>query len=100
MTSSSVIYDRETLRVIAKYDDMSDARRRLKCAIERGHKLRGYKYPQTMLERMEVATERDFDTYIDHLITVTSVMGGDVTIRKSQRGSPAHDPSMESYWSM
>lgn len=45
-------------------------------------------------------TLADFNAQ-DEDITVRSAMNGaEITIKRSQRGNPALDPSMEGYWSM
>ncbi len=101
MAAPAVIYDTKSLHVVARYDNTLIAHRMLANAINKGHRLDGRKYSRDWLERMEVTTAHNFNTNIDHDITVKNLMSGQsVTIKASQRGSPVYDPSMEGYWSM
>lgn len=96
---SAVIYDTKTLSVICSYPDKAEAERRLRNAIDKGHKLRGRKYSRDWCERMAAEDADIFRTTVDHDVEVTSLMGGTVRIKASERGGPC-DPSTERYWSM
>lgn len=97
---SAVIYDKEHITVYATYADVATAERMLKNAREKGHRLQGYKYRESALERLEVTTVEDFRENVDHDVQVKNLMSGKlVTIKASDRGG-CTDPSTETYWSM
>lgn len=101
MAASGIIYDKQHIKVIAIYDTTLEAFRRLRNAQTRGHKIRDRKYSEEALARFDVTTEKDFNENIDYMVTVKSLMSGKpVTLKRSQQGNPALDPSMEGYWSM
>ena len=94
----AVIYDTENITVYGSYKTEVAARNVLKNAREAGWKIQGRKYPASTLARLDVTSIEHFRE-LDIEVEVTSIMGGTVTLRKSEVGGPC-DPSTERYWSM
>lgn len=88
---SVVIYDKRNGKILHHFDTMQGA----KSSFTR----RNYKDdPNMELATIEVYRETGYVT-ANEIVTVKSIMGGDVRIRKLDVGGPC-DPSTERYWSM
>lgn len=105
MTSTSVIYDTETLHVIKRYKSLSGA----KAALTRARKSGSMRYMCSFgygrmkadrIAKLDVCTLSEFVNEKDEWTTVKNLMSGtEVKIRKSEVGGCC-DPSTERYWCM
>lgn len=94
-----VIADRNSLYVFGSYDTDQQARRALRNARTRQHRIRGRKFS---LRALADAVVMDSETFqqLDVLVETKNLLSGKtVMIRKSQKGTCV-DPGTETYWSM
>lgn len=105
MTSTSVIYDTETLHVIKRYKSLSGA----KAALTRARKSGSMRYMCSFgygrmkadrIAKLDVCTLSEFVNEKDKKVKVKNLMSGtEVEINASERGGCC-DPSTERYWCM
>lgn len=96
---TGLIFNRESMGIIASYANEDVAIRMLKNAKEKGHKLQGRKYRAETLDKLAVCTPEVHRT-LDTNVEVRNLMSGKpVLIKRSEVGTCV-DPSTERYWSM